>query len=265
MALILVDNRGGSEGEKAIVRDLLNPLIAAGLPAVLSRMDSADIAFVGKGANGTSLDIGIELKRLDGGSTDLTQSLRSGRLAGHQLPKMVGPNGAYDYGFLCVEGIWSHDDHGQVVVEQGKKRKLVQIRGHMSASAMEKQLLTLELCGGLHVRYTNTRRDTIRFIGSLYRWFSDKPFDAHDSHLAFHNAPTLIAISPFRQAVAQFPGVGVRLSKAVEAHFGGSLRKAVMAGVDEWSEITSLTDAGKSRRLGNALAARIVNFCKGTK
>lgn len=265
MALILVDNRGGSEGEKAIVRDLLNPLIAAGLPAVLSRMDSADIAFVGKGANGTSLDIGIELKRLDGGSTDLTQSLRSGRLAGHQLPKMVGPNGAYDFGFLCIEGIWSHDDHGQVVVEQGKKRKLVQIRGHMSASAMEKQLLTLELCGGLHVRYTNTRRDTIRFIGALYRWFTDGPIDSHTSHLALHNAPTFIAISPFRQAITKFPGVGIKVSKAVETHFGGSLCKAVMAPVEEWAGIQTLTAEGQLRRLGTKVAQRIVTFCKGGK
>ena len=263
--MILLDRRGGSEGEKSIVDNLLNPLLAAGLPAQITTLDSADVAFTGKGTNGKVLDIGIELKRLDGGSTDLTQSLRSGRLAGHQLPRMVGPHGAYDYGFLLVEGVWSHDDSGQVVVEQGRKRKLVPIRGRMTASALDKQLLTLELCGGLHVHHTNSRRDTIRFIGSLYRWFSDKPIDSHVSHLAIHDAPTLVPISPFRAAVNKFPNIGLKTSIAVEAHFKGILRKAVMASVDEWAGIQTTTDKGQLRRLGTKAAQQIVNFVNGVQ
>jgi ERCC4-type nuclease len=249
--MILIDDRAGS-------KDLIKPLLAAGLPAELTRLESADIAFIGKGPKGTALDIGIELKRLDGGSTDLAQSLRSGRLAGHQLPKMVGAKGAYDYAWLLVEGMWRHNDQGQVVVYKGPKRGWSVIPGRMSASELEKQLLTLELCGGLHVRYTNGRSDTIRFIGALYRWFTDKDLDKHKSHLAVHDAPTLTPVSEYRAFYMRLPGVGHQVSLAVENHFKGGPRQAVCAGVAEWSEITT-----GEKKLGTKKATTIVNFLRG--
>ncbi len=261
--MLLVDDRGGPEGRIAIVRDLLNPLIAAGLPAVLSRLDSGDLGFIGKGPNG-SCDIGIELKRLDGGSTDLIQSLRSGRLAGHQVPKMVGIHGAYDYGFLMVEGYWTHDAQGQiVVVKRGRKSTLVPIRGRVSAAGLDKQLNTLTLKAGLQLRQTNTRRDTIRVIGALYRWFTDKDWNAHSSHLVAHTPFSAMGLSPFCAALVQWPGIGVRTSKAVERHFGASIRRAALAGVDEWAAIEVTTDQGQVRRIGLTTAQRIVSFVLG--
>ncbi len=248
--MVLVDRRVGSA-------DLLGPLKDAGLPAELDTLEFADIAFTGKGPKGAPIDIGIELKKIG----DLVSSLRSGRLAGHQLP---GLRAAYEYSWLLVEGQWRHDEMGKLVTFQGKGRGWKPIPGKMSASELEKQVLTLELCGGLHVRYSPTRRDTIRFLSSLYRWFCDKSMDSHTSHLVVHTAPTLVAISAFRAAVMKFPGIGMRTSLAVEQHFKGSLRRAVCAGAEEWSNITSLTDAGKPRRLGNKDAQKIVSFCEGT-
>jgi len=254
--VLLIDDRAGSA-------DLLKPLLAAGLPAELTRLESADIAFIGKGPKGASIDIGIELKRLDSGSTDLIQSLRSGRLAGHQLPKMVGPSGAFDYGWLLVEGVWRHADDGQVVVYKGPRNGWQPINGRMSASELEKQILTLELCGGLHVRYTNTRLDTVRFIGALYHWFTDKSFDRHTSHLKAYEAPTLIPVSEYRRLYMSIPGIGYKLSQAVENHFKGGPRQAVCAGINEWAAIECLSDEGKSRKLGNTVATKIVAFLRG--
>src|ERR1035437_1169131 len=69
--MILIDKRIGSA-------DLLAPLQAAGFDAQLVELAFGDLAFEGKGPNGTTLNVGVELKRLG----DLVSSLRTGRLAG---------------------------------------------------------------------------------------------------------------------------------------------------------------------------------------
>jgi len=242
--MILVDRRVGS-------KELLTPLQASGYDAEITELEYADIAFVGRGPNGSSLDIGVELKNLN----DLVQSLRSGRLAGHQLP---GLRATYEHAWLVVEGQWRTNDAGMVITYQGKQRGWVPLHGKMTASELEKQVLTLELCGGLHVRYTNSRRDSVRFMGTLYRWFTDVAADQHTSHLALHQQPTLVPISDFRQTVCRFPGVGLKASLAVEVTFESSLRDAVNADMHAWANIV----VGE-RRLGEKTAQRIVNFCEG--
>lgn len=253
-SMLLVDDQGGSKGKRGTILELLNPLIEAGLPAVSAHLHSADFAFTSKDGQ----DIGIELKRLDGGSTDLTQSLMSGRLSGHQLPKMLGPKGSYDRAWLVIEGQWRHDDNGQVCVYRGPRKGWAPIKGRMSASELEKRILTLELCGGLHVRYTTTRRDTIRFIASLYRWFVDKSVSSHTSHLAQRDIPTLTPVSDYRAFYMKIPGVGYSLSRAVENYFKGGPRQAWCASVAEWAEITT-----GDKKIGNKIASQIVSFCRG--
>lgn len=250
--MILIDSRIGS-------RDLLPILLKTGLPAQLTELESADIAFIGRGIKGAPLHIGVELKRLDSGSTDLLQSLQSGRLSGEQLPKMLGRDGAYDLGWLLVEGTWQHDDAGQIMT--ARKRGWVSVRGGIPATELEKRMLTLELCGGLHVRYTNGRADSVRFLSALYHWFTDQDIDQHSSHLAVYQPATLVHLSKFRKAVSAWPGIGLHVSLAVEQHFGGSLRRAANAGVEEWAEITTRTDGGP-RRLGVKVAAKIIDFIK---
>lgn len=245
-----IDRRVGS-------KDLLKPILATGLDAEITELTFADVAFAGQGTNGVSVDVGIELKNLN----DLVGSLRSGRLAGHQLP---GLRAAYEFSWLVVEGLWRTNDAGVVVTYQGKSRGWVPLHGKMRASELEKQVLTLELCGGLHVRYTNSRADTVRFVHNLYRWFTDQRMDQHTSHLAVHQQPTLVPISATRQALCQWPGLGIKSSKAVADHFGNSLRLAASAPLSEWAGIAVVDEAtGKSRRLGEKVAERIVRFCEG--
>ena len=247
--MILVDRRVGS-------KDLVAPLKAFGMQVELVELEFADVAFTGRGAKGASVDIGIELKRLN----DLVSSLRTGRLAGHQLP---GLRAQYEHAWLVIEGQWKSDERGNVVTYQGKQRGWAQLPGKMTASELEKQVLTLELCGGLHARYTNSRADTLRFVANLYRWWTDQALDHHTSHLAVHQQPTLFPISEVRQAFCRFPGIGIKASKAVTEHFGDSLYRAVQAGVAEWASIRVTDEStGKSRKLGAAVAQRIVNFCR---
>lgn len=213
--MILVDRRVGS-------KDLVEPLRTFGMPVEMVELDFADVAFTGRGAKGTPVDIGIELKKLN----DLVGSLRSGRLAGHQLP---GLRSQYEHAWLCVEGLWKANEHGMVTTYQGKYRGWANLPGKMMASELEKQVLTLELCGGLHVRYTNSRADTVRFMATLYRWWTDSALDHHTSHLAVHDQPTLIPIDEYRAAFCKFPGIGVKASKAVADYFHNSIdRKSVV-------------------------------------
>lgn len=250
--MVLVDRRIGSN-------DLLAPLRDHGLNAELVELDFADVAFTGRGAKGTSVDIGVELKNVN----DLIQSLRTGRLAGHQLP---GLRAHYEHAWLFVEGYWKSDEHGLVTTYQGKQRGWHTTPGKMSASEMEKHVLTLELCGGLHVRYTNSRLDTLRALVNLYHWWTDRALDHHTSHLVVHDPPTLVPISEYRQAFTKLPGIGVKASSAVAGHFRNSLRLAAGASVSEWAGIAVVDETtGKSRRLGEKVAERVVRFLEGKK
>lgn len=249
--MILVDSRAGSQ-------DFLKPLAKMGLPVESTTLEYGDFAFLGRGEGGASLYIGIEHKRV----SDLVQSLSSGRLQGHQLRGMLD---TYDRPWLLIEGDWTHDEQGRVSMfaAKGKRRAL---RGAPPAVELEKRILTLETRGGLRVRHTATRRDSLRFLCALYYFWTDKALDEHRSHLAVY-APDLdralaLPISDFRRIVSQIPGIGYRTSAAVEAHFQGSFRRMMFAGVEEWAEIKTVGDNGKERRLGAARAKQILEVLK---
>jgi ERCC4-type nuclease len=233
---------------------LLEPLQQAGLPAVIAdpQLTAGDLAFSGRGHGGQPVEIGIEFKRLDSSSTDLAQSLRSGRLSGEQLPKLLGEKGAYDKAWLLIEGIWRHDPKtGLITVYKGKFRGWQPIPGKMLVNELEKKLLTLQMLGGLHVRFTNTRADSIRFIGALYRWWTDRDMDKHVSHLAVHDQPTFHAVSEDAAALMRWPGVGYKAATAAEAKF----KTVGYAATAEPSEWANLNIGGK--KFGNARARKL--------
>jgi len=247
--MIYVDSRVGS-------KELFAPLQALGLEVALTTLEFGDVCFEGKGPKTSLVEIGIELKTLG----DAISSLRSGRLSGHQLP---GLRQTYTHTWLILEGQWRHNEAGQITTYQGPKRGWKISPGKMSASEFEKQILTLELCGGVIPRYTNRRADTLRFIYNLFRWWTDAAYDKHKSHLRIHESPPLIPVSDYRAFYMKIPGVGYKLSQAVENHFKGGPRQAVCASIDEWANITQLSDEGKLRKLGNKVATKIVAFLRG--
>lgn len=243
--MLLVDYRAGS---KELVKPLRKILGAGNVDEVT--LDFGDVAFAGRGVGDTPLDVGIEFKKL----ADIVACCRDGRFAGHQLP---GMRKMYDYSWLMIEGQWRADDAGLITTHQGGYRGWRAIPGKMRASEFEKHILTFELCGGVHVRYTNTRADSIRAIADLYRWWSDKPMDAHTSHLAVHTPATLGPTSAFCKAVMSWPSIGHKMSKVVEAKFG-TLRAAVNAPFDVWANLES-----DGRRFGEKNAQKVLNFING--
>jgi ERCC4-type nuclease len=234
--MILVDAAVGS-------KELVEPLMRLGLRARKTHLPYGDVAFVGRGQGGSEVGIGIELKKF----RDLVSSLRSGRLQGHQL---IGLQQAYDFRWLIVEGQWKHGRYGELI--QGKSR----VHGSMTAAELEKRLLTLEVQGGIRIRHTFSRADTLRVLGSLYRWWTDRSLEEHDSHITIYHPPTLVPVSQFRQTVSTLPGIGLKLSQVVEQHFGKSLWRAMDAPKSEWAKIEGI---------GIATADKIVNAIRGVK
>lgn len=245
--MLLVDRRAGS-------KDLLAPLLRLGIDAQLTELPFGDLAFTGKGPDDTALDVGIEFKQLG----ELVTCIRDGRFSGHQLP---GMQAMYDYSWLLVEGLWKSGPKGDMLVPH--RHEWRPVHGSMPAAEYNKHLLTFELCGGMHVAVTPSRHDTLRFISDLYRWWTDRRFDDHTSHLTPHRAGGFLPVSEFRRLVMVLPGVGRKASKAVETHFGGSLRQACLAGIGEWAGIETIDRAGKPRRLGIKVATQIVTFIRG--
>ena len=253
--MLLVDYRKGS-------RELLQPLTDAGLTCLKTTLDFADVAFEGRGEGDTIVDVGVELKCLP----DAVSSLRTGRLAGHQMPGLVS---LYDRNvWIVVEGHWSTNKAGIIVQahwrKQGGRPKLewIPVKGKMTGAELEKRLLTLELQYGCHVRFTTDRRATVSFLVSLFRWWTDRSLDEHRSHLTVHVPSTVVPISDERAALMRWPGVGVEWSRAALTTFG-SINRAATASIAEWAALTATTRQGQSRRFGTASAEKVVAFLKG--
>lgn len=249
--MILVDDRAGS-------KELVRPLRAQGLEVVECRLDFGDVAFQGRGVKGTPVDIGVEFKKVP----DLVTSIRDGRLPGYQIPGMLGEHGAYEYAWLLIEGQWDISSQGLVTMRSGT-HEWKTLPGRMTASELNRRLITYVTNVGLYVWRTYHRQDTVSFLTSLYRRWTDVDLDQHDSHVVAHQPFAFAALSDFRDVVSRFPGIGVGTSASVEEYFEGSLERAIQAGVDEWAKIPVRTRTGTVRRLGLRTAEQIVAFCKG--
>ena len=233
--MILVDPRAGS-------KELIGPLLAAGLPVEATHLDFGDIAFLGRGEAGKQVFIGLEHKKL----ADLVGSLNSARLAGHQLRGMVD---TYDRPHLIIEGEWDHDATGRVIVRG--PLGFAPLKGAPFATELEKRIITLETRGGLRVRWTRTQKETVRYVSALYRWWTDRDLDSHTSHLAVHSPDLDRALkTPLtlkRQVAAMLPGIGFQKSEAVDKHFA-SIWEMFNAATVEWQQVEGI---------GKTLATRL--------
>lgn len=241
--MILVDYREDSENKGS--KGLWDDLKKTSLPIEQTSLEGGDLMFVGNGPADSDVSVGVEFKKL----RDLISSIRTKRLQAVQIPKLL----QYDFRFIIVEGEWRHDEQGRVTLRSGW-REWKPAPGAMSASELDRTLLGLTLRCGIFVQQTLTRRDTLRWIESLYRDFTDKKWDEHTSHSGVYRPATIAPLSDFRATVSTFPGVGIKTSKLVEDHFRGRLRNAVKAGVGEWSKIDGI---------GTKKAMRIVDFLEG--
>ena len=251
--MIIVDDRIGSA-------DLAGPLRKMGVAVEVTRLEFGDLTFTGRGSKDYPVQVGIELKKVP----DLLQSLRDGRLTGHQLPGMMDPNkGLYDYGWLLVEGTTCLDPQTGILLECNRYKN--PLRGKWTYAELQKRLLSLEQQFNVRTVWCADRTHTLRWIICLYRWWTDQAMDSHGSATATHTPRVMgwLTVSPFREAVMKWPHIGPKLSQTVEATFG-TLQRAANASVDEWAAI-QVGDArtGTSRRLGLKCAEDIVRFLHG--
>lgn len=238
--MIAVDYREGSH-------DLIEPLQALGLDVAETDLPFGDLAFTGRGNDDKPVEVGIEFKQLG----ELVAALRTGRLQGHQL---IGMSHAFDYRYLLVEGELIVDRQGRLLRRAG--RRFFKPLG-MSLDELYKRLHVLQLRAGIMWTIVPTRRLTLDYIRTLYRTWTDKPLDEHESHIAIYNPGDLEGVSQFRRTVSTLPGIGLKASAAVEDYFDGSLRRAFSGSTQMWAAVKTIDKHGKTRKLGHKIASRI--------
>jgi ERCC4-type nuclease len=231
--LIEVDYREAKESKGS--PGLWEDLKKTNLPLQKGKLEGGDLFFLGQGPNGTEVTVGVEFKKL----RDLLSSLRTQRLQGHQLHELQ----CYDFRFLLIEGDWKHNDAGQVTMRSGFKN-WGPVAGNFSAAELDKTLLGLTLRAGITIKEVSTRRETVRWIQSLYRNFTDAAWEDHTSHVGVYRPPALVRPSPFRNFIMGVPGIGIKTSRVVESFFDGKPRRAVAARADTWSQIEGIGKKG---------------------
>lgn len=214
-----------------------------GIQAQVKRLDFGDLAFEGNGPNGRSA-ICVERKRIE----DLIQSMESKRLTGHQLPGMAEQ---YDYCYLIVEGIWRPGAQGELQVGRGGfeadrfgGRWVTYPR--LLYRSVDNYLATLELHAGVIYRRTLSPQETVAVVVDLYRWWREKLWHEHSSHLGVY-APAIPrpgkgrlnlarrTISYAEKFALQIPGLDAKAQAAAE-HFGSG-RAMANAGIEDWIQI----------------------------
>lgn len=220
------------------------------VPTCQASFKFGDFYFLGRGLDGMPIPVGIERKALK----DFIDSAISGRLT----KQIIGMLNTYQDIWIVVEGVWRADEHGIICVPKGKKggktlwEPLTLGNKSFMYRELETHVLTLEMKAGMRVRYTSNKVETCRFIAALYRWWTDKDWDQHRSHLRFHtetaDAALLHKPGIKRRIAKEFAGVGWDKSGELALHFK-SVRAMVQASEKELAEVPGV---------GKTLAARIV-------
>jgi ERCC4-type nuclease len=231
MSEILLDPRAGSG-------DLATYLRHWQVPHTVTRLDFGDAAVEACGPVRPPV-VGIEIKKV----RDALQCMRDGRFAGHQLPGLLR-----DYGivWLVIEGPYDvdYETGTMTVVGGGRGRRKALTLGRESKNGFSYQefdswLMTLEVKAGIHVRRTQGRVETARFLWDCARWW-EKDWDAHKAHLALHvlkpDTALLVPATTMRKVCAQLPSVGWTRSAEIEKRFG-TIEKLLRARVDQLAEI----------------------------
>lgn len=242
--MIVIDDR---QGAKELVR-YFSPY---DVHVEVTRLEFADICWDGNGPDGPCM-IGMERKTI----TDLLHSMRENRLSGHQLP---GLHRDYAFVYLIVEGIYRPGEHGEL--EHNLNGKWLPVGGTRPVMYREidSYLSTLETRGGIIVRRSSSRQETVAQIVNLSKWW-EKDWEAHHAHqviycptpdqlissrkVSFISAEETIRRKYGEEAVlcwkwaAQLPGID-RKAELVARYFGSGRRMA-MAGPKAWQKIEGI-------------------------
>lgn len=227
---VLIDDRAGSA-------DLVKypPLDKLG---VLTRLDSADIAFSGNGPDGAVL-VGVEVKSV----WDLLSSSNTGRLQGTQIPAMLKE---YDVSWLLSHGVYraSARDYGLLVQRRGRWKQFSIGSRPVPYGYLESLLIDVVLTG-VKVKHVLDIREAATWIGVLYRWWS-KPWGKHKGMRTFDRSRE-VSLMPGvdggmlvrARVAAQLPGLGFERAVAAARYFP-SIADMMNATAKEWAEVPGI-------------------------
>jgi len=228
--------------------------------ASMHPLEFGDAAWLGSGPDDLPLKIGAEIKKIG----DVLQCIGNGRFIGHQLPGLVN---TYNVVYLIVEGAWRRDRDGIMVIPRGGGWVPVELgRRRYMVRDFEGWLTSVETLGGVRVRRTDSRRETVAVVMDLWHWWSAKEFDRHRSLCQFDNSQDMAPmLKPglVRRVAAQLPGISWVRSQHVAARFESVLEMAT-AGVEDWAGIKWRTaDGERNQGIGMVTAKKVVAAIRG--
>jgi ERCC4-type nuclease len=165
--MIQIDSRVGSKEFKPLLDKEYQP-------CELTILEFGDFSFYGNGPDNQLIRIGVERKTIP----DLMQSIRSGRLSGHQIP---GMDRMYVVKYLLIEGQVRRNFDGDV---EYLKDDFKWSKGYGLAFnwyGYQGAITSFENCG-FNIRQCFNKQDTVYNLISLYQWWQ-KPWDKHNTHL----------------------------------------------------------------------------------
>jgi len=233
--VIQIDRRVGSVELAKYFPDELHTVV---------ELEFADFAFSGNGPDG-EVRVGIERKQIQ----DFLDSLKTGRLLGHQVPGMIK---LYDYNYLVIEGIFKpYPDY--IMVPKGKSWIKLQI----GSKVIDPYLATLETLAGFMVRETSSQKRTAQLVLNLFKWWQ-KDFKEHGQYAPYQKKvqlPKGVTNGAMVYKVARvLPGIGVKKAELVRKKFK-TVAEMVNATEKDW---TSIQDIGpvKARNIMEAIGVR---------
>lgn len=180
------------------------------------RLIAGDFCFAGEGPKGPAL-IGIERKRIK----DMLSSLRTGRLVGEQIPKLLSH---YDYSFLVLEGTFRTNWRSGFIEDRyGRDYSPVYI-GNSDFLGLEVDSAITSILAATPIRYIRTRNEheTAEWIISLNHAFS-KPWDKQIAKITAIHQPeqyaTVGKASTVRRVCHALSGLGWERSGTLEQNY----------------------------------------------
>jgi ERCC4-type nuclease len=200
-----------------------------------ARLEFADASFIGNGENEEPVLVGIERKAL----SDLLNSITSGRFAGHQLPGLLN---SYGVVYLLIEGMYRPGKDGLLYHREGKDWVPISYGRKWMYADLEAWLTTVEEKANVRLRRAPGPSETAAIIQALHRWWTNKEFSEHRSHLTMHkprDTALLRKASLVRVIAAELPGIGWTRSENVAKRFH-TVAEMVSADEREWNSIEGI-------------------------
>lgn len=277
--MILIDDASGSR-ELASCPILAPISCLSTLPCTATSESRTDLMFYGNGPQGL-VPIGVEVKHI----TDLASSLETGRLQATQLPALcelypvrwLVIYGNYQRGpepdgnlqtLRWVDGKWQYTDFAP-----GNKRPIsysfpMSFLASPSFLSLDINLITLpERCS--HKKEIRLQPVAEWIAKALYPTWT-RPYSSHKSLRVLDGSARLDlslsrpSLNPGQDArklalmnvLCGFPMVRYERAEALADHFK-TLRKFMAATVEEIAEVKVISDSGRGRKIGMAVASRI--------